>query len=159
MASKKPKNATKARKSRLSANQLKAAGMLANGDRYIVVAERLDIDAETLRRWRQSTAFKAKVADLQLVQAEEIQFSLKANGRAVSENLRLAIATCKSIMENPEAKDSDRISAARTAFDMALRLLPNVEPPDTIEAADTEAEPDFTPEKLQRVRENIYGIY
>lgn len=145
-------------KPRLSPNQIKAAGMLASGDRYIVVAERCGVDADTLRRWRQSEGFKAKIIEFQQIQSEEIQYSLKANARAVSENLKLAIATVNGIMGDTEAKPSEQISAARLAFEMAIKLLPNIEPVERAEVADGPKEEKLSQEKLAEVREQIYGF-
>lgn len=168
------------KKPRLSPNQIRAAGMLAAGDRYIVVAERCGVDADTLRRWRRSTGFKAKVVEFQQIQAEEVQYAIKSYSQSVVDNLKLAIATCNEIMSATETRrdkyenivvDEDgrpivdykysanaRVNAARTAIATAIKTTPNIEPPDTIEVA-AAAEPDFSEERLKDVREKIYGIY
>ncbi|ESA37325.1 hypothetical protein N836_03565 [Leptolyngbya sp. Heron Island J] len=165
---------------RLSANQIKAAGMLANGSRYINVAEACDVTDRTIRTWRKSDAFKKKIAEFQGVQSEEIQYALKASQQEVANIYKLAIATCHEIMSTTEerrdkydniivGKDGQpiidykysanaRINAARTAIATAMKAVPNIEPPDTIEVA-AAPEPDFSKERLKDVKEKIYGIY
>lgn len=175
-----PKKTAKNRKKRLSPKQLRAAGLLADGDRYIVVAEKLSVSADTLRRWRESPEFRLKVEELQSIQSEEIAFAIRANAQQVADNLRLAIATCQEIMSAQEVRKNKeggevlddcgqpvldykyqghvRLSAARTAIEASTKLLPNIKPPDTIEVA-AAAKPDFSPERLQDIREKIYGIF
>lgn len=158
MSKKSRKKPQKAAAARLSPKQQKACGMLANGDRYLVVAERLDVDADTLRRWRNSDGMRQRIAELQQLQAEEISRAVIASGQQISANLNLAIATCRAVMNDDEAKASEKLSAARLAFEMALKMLPQVDRSDEIPPAPP-AEPDFSKERLQKVRENLYGIY
>ena len=156
---KRSKTSTKKKRSgRLSAKQVKAAGLIANGYKLIVVAQRCEVDDSTLRRWRDSALFMAKIREFQRVQEFEIKHELKHTATDLMTGLAAAVRTATGIMNDDDAKDSDRLSAARLAFEMAYKMLPGMD--DGIEPTAEEAsEADFTEEGLTRVRERIYGIY
>lgn len=148
----------KKRSGRLSANQLKGAGLLANGHKIVVIAERCGVDDSTIRRWRQSEPFLAKVREFQRVQEFEIKHELKYSAVEITRNLRSAIAAVADVFNDPEAKPAEVLSAARLSFEMAVKLLPEVD--STSEATPGETkDADFDAEQLQRVRERVYGIY
>jgi uncharacterized protein YerC len=113
-----PRTAKKAQDSALSADQLRAALMLANGESQVAIAEKIGVNPCTISRWsRHNNDFRAKVNEFLL----DIENSMKNRLRALSFD---ALATVEEIMHNPSHRAEDRLKAAKIILD---RLEPKPE--------------------------------
>ncbi len=166
---------------KLSDKQIRAGQLLNAGLSQVAIAKEIDVSTRSLTRWlNTSELFKKYLGHLRKERADQIQRIIEANRETMAANMQLAIATCFEIMgSGTPIKDDyqntvidsqtgqplisyrysthERLRAAALVFSSAIKMLPNTEPPDTIEAEVKDA--DFSEERLKEVRENVYGIY
>jgi len=83
-----------------------AVDLLARGKNLREVARTLGINERTLYKWRQKPAFQRAIYASQ-------QELIDAGGGQGITVLPNAVATLTEIMNNPEARDADRIAASR----------------------------------------------
>lgn len=96
----------------LTPKQMTAARLLADGLKGCDVAEQIEIDQATLSRWRKKPGFQQAIAVQQTILGDELHTQLPT---AVNE----AVATLRDIVNNPKAKNSDRIRAALSVLALA----------------------------------------
>ena len=98
----------------LSAKQRDALLLMAQGSAFKEIAERTGVAIQTLYNWKSSDhRFRDELSRLQQRLYDD---GIDALRGLVHE----ATATLGAVMSNPSARDSDRISAARTVLQFAV---------------------------------------
>lgn len=125
---------------RLSPKQYQAIDLLSSGKTIASVCELLDVNRKTISRWKQSQPFNETLTDRIAQTSEQAMNELRA--------MKLdAVATWRTLMNNPETADNVRASIARD-------ILAIAEP-----ALTTPTEKEMSGEMLKDIRERVYGIY
>lgn len=118
----------------LSANQKKAALLLAQGQKVVVVADALKVRRETVSQWRNNIPeFRALVGDLRR------QLWEGAIARAIG-MVDTALDTAEAIAKGEKnAKPAEQLAAARLILETAARV-DAVELADRVAALESQAE-------------------
>jgi hypothetical protein len=131
-------------KKRLQPLQLQAIGLLAAGQKQIVIVERLGVSSSTLNRWLNSAAFVSEL-DRRIVEART------ESERALKCLFSSAVAAIDRLLTDPE-------TPANVAAQVAFKVL-EWNSSDLVATHSDKSKATITPEILTEIREKIYGIY
>lgn len=127
-------------KSRLTPLQIRAIELLATGDRKVVVAEQLDIPISTIYSWFSKADFLEALDELINASSEEAFRHLRS--------LKIkAVTALQKLLDDPD-------TPAAVQMQVAFRILEVPSP-----AVAPTNDPEIAEDVLQRIREQVYGIF
>ena len=144
--------------SRLTPKQLEAVSGIAKGLAPSQIAKVLGISDRTVQRWQKLPEFVATLSQIQGEASRQVKAELVENVSSVNsrlENLASKSLDClEQILDNPEARNSDRIQAAKLVLSEWQRT--QTPATDELRAVQVLVESGFLSyEHLQRLKEAV----
>lgn len=103
--------------SQLSPKQLEAISGVVQGLPSSQIAKTIGVSTRTLERWRKIPEFAAAITRIQGSASRQVEAELVSNVTSVTSRLEnlasKSLDTLEQILDNPEARSSDRIQAAK----------------------------------------------